>query len=42
MLKSEKTNTLADGLIKRTPSMVDEIDSKTVQNDEGDPQRKNK
>ena len=28
MLKSPKTNTLADGLIERTSSMLDEIESK--------------
>ena len=43
MLKSPKTNTLADGLIKRTLSMIDEIISKTVHKDEeGDQQRKKK
>ena len=30
MLKSPKTNTLADGLIKRTSSMLDETESKTA------------
>ena len=30
MLKSPKTKTLADGLIERTSSMLDEIGSKTV------------
>ena len=41
MLKSPKTKTLADGLIERTPSMLDEIELKTVQRDkEGDRQRK--
>ena len=34
MLKSPKTNTLADGLIERTSSMLDEIESKTVHKDE--------
>ena len=34
MLKSPKTNTLEDGLIERTSSMLDEIESKTVHNDE--------
>ena len=34
MLKSPKTNTLADELIKRTSSMLDEIESKTMHNDE--------
>ena len=29
MLKSPKTNIFADGLIERTSSMLDEIDSKT-------------
>ena len=29
MLKSPKTKTLADGLIERTSSMLDEIESKT-------------
>ena len=33
-LKSPKTNTLADGLIKRTLSMLDETESKTVDKDE--------
>ena len=33
-LKSPKTKTLADGLIKRTSSMLDEIESKTVHKDE--------
>ena len=32
--KSPKTNTLADGLIERTSSMLDEIGSKTVHDDE--------
>ena len=32
-VKVSKTNTLADGLIKRTSSMVDEIESKTVHKD---------
>ena len=37
MLKSPKTKTLADGLIKRTSSMLDEIESKTVHKaEEGD------
>ena len=30
MLKSPKTKTLADGLIERTSSILDEIESKTV------------
>ena len=43
MLKSPKTNTLADGLIERTSSMLDEMESKTVHNDkEGQRQRKKK
>ena len=29
-----KTNTLADGLMERTSSMLDEIDSKIVHKDE--------
>ena len=33
-LKSPKTSTLADGLIERTSSMVDEIASKTEHKDE--------
>ena len=33
-IKSPKTKTLADGLIDRTSSMLDEIKSKTVNNDE--------
>ena len=38
-----KTNTLADGLITRTSSMLDEIESKTMHNDkEGDRQKKKK
>ena len=32
MAKSTKTNTLADGLIERTWSMLDEIESKTMHN----------
>ena len=32
-VKVSKTNTLADVLIKRTSSMVDEIESKTVHKD---------
>ena len=32
--KSPKANTLADGLIKGTSSMVDEIESKSVHKDE--------
>ena len=36
-------NTLADALIKRTPSTLDEIESKTVHTyKEGDQQRKTK
>ena len=43
MLKSPKTKALADGLIERTSSMLDEIESKTVHKDEeGDQERKNK
>ena len=43
MLKSPKTKTLTDGLIERTSSMLDEIESKTVHKDEkGDRQRKKK
>ena len=34
MLKSRKTKTLANGLIERTSCMLDEIESKTVDNDE--------
>ena len=38
MLKSQKTKTLADGLIDRTSSLLDDIESKTVHEDgEGDP-----
>ena len=33
MLKSPKTNTLADGLIERTSSVLDETESKTVHKD---------
>ena len=36
MLKSPKTNTLADVLIETTSSMLDEIESKTVHKDKGD------
>ena len=37
------TNTFADGLIKRTLSMLDKIESKTVHKDEeGDQLRKKK
>ena len=40
---SAKTNTLADGLIERISSMLDEIDSKTVNNsEEGDRKMKKK
>ena len=36
-VKVLKTNTLADGLIVKTSSMLDEIESKTVHNsEEGD------
>ena len=42
-LNSPKTNTLADGLIKRTSSMLDEIASKTVhKGKESDQYRKKK
>ena len=38
-----KTNTLADGLITTTSSMLDETESKTMHNDkEGDRQKKKK
>ena len=38
MLKSAKTNTLADGLIEGTLSMLHKIESKTVHKEnEGDP-----
>ena len=41
MLKSPKTNTLADELIERILSMLDEIESKTMQNhQEGDQKKK--
>ena len=41
MIKSPKKNTLADGLIERNSSMLVEIESKTVHNDDkGDQQRK--
>ena len=41
MLKSPKTNTLADGLFERTSSMLDQIAPKTVQKGkEGDCERK--
>ena len=33
MLQSQKTNTLADELIERTSSMLDEIKPKTVYKD---------
>ena len=37
MSKYPKTNTFTDGLIERTSSMLDEIESKTVYKDkEGD------
>ena len=36
MLKSPETNTLADGLIRRTSSILDEIESKIEHKDEGD------
>ena len=41
MLKSPNINTLADGLIERTSSMLDEIACKTVHK-EDDRQRKKK
>ena len=42
MLRSPKTNTLADGMTEREP-MLDEIESKTVHKDkEGYQWRKNK
>ena len=34
ILKSPKTNKLADGLIERTSSISDEIEPKTVHKDE--------
>ena len=41
MLKSPKTNTLAEGLIETTSFMLDKIESKTVHNGkEGDQQEK--
>ena len=42
MLRSPKTNTLADGLIEGTSSMLNEIASKTVHKEEGDWQSKKK
>ena len=43
MVKSSNTNTLADGLIERTSSMLDETESKAMQKDgEGDRKRKKK
>ena len=33
-IKCPKTNTLAYGLIKRTSSILDELESKTIQKDE--------
>ena len=40
-LKSPKIKTLADGLIKRTSSMLEEIESKTIHKDkEGDRKKK--
>ena len=43
MLKSPKTKTLADGLIERTSSTLDETESKTLHKDEeGDQQMKKK
>ena len=34
MLKFPKTNTLAEGMIERTRRMLDEIESKTMHEDE--------
>ena len=34
--KNKKTNTLADGLIERTSSMLDEIDNNVHNDEEGD------
>ena len=43
LMMDVKTNTLADGLIERISSMLDEIEYKTVQNNkEGDRWRKKK
>ena len=42
MLKSPKTNTLADGLIERTSSMLDEIESKTMHKDKEDRGKRSK
>ena len=43
MLKSTKTNLLAEGLIERTSSMLDKIASKMIhKEEEGDQQRKKK
>ena len=39
-LKSQKTNTLADGLIERTSSTLDEIESKTMNKDKEGSQSK--
>ena len=40
MLKSPKTNMFAGGLIKRTSSMLNNIESKTVHKDKGDQKKK--
>ena len=42
MLNSPKTNTLADRLIERTSSMLDEIESKTVHKDIEKDRRRNR
>ena len=43
MMDIKVPNTLADGLIERTSYMLDEIESKTMHNDEeGDRQREKK
>ena len=39
-IKSPKTNKLAGGLIKRTSSMLDEIESKTMPKNKESDQRK--
>ena len=36
MMKSSKTNTLADGLTTRSSSMLDEIESEIMDKDEED------
>ena len=40
MLKPPNINTLADGLIERTSSMLDEIASKTVHKEDGRQRKK--